>query len=145
MTEFTPFASFIGGALIGLSAVLLMLFQGSIAGVSGILGRLLPPWAEARGLDWRAAFIFGIIISPILVKLITGQNIEQVVSDSKIVMISAGLLVGYGTGLGSGCTSGHGVCGISRLSMRSILATLTFMISGFLTVYIIRHLIEGAF
>ena len=103
------------------------------------------PWAEARGLDWRAAFIFGIIISPILVKLITGQNIEQVVSDSKIVMISAGLLVGYGTGLGSGCTSGHGVCGISRLSMRSILATLTFMISGFLTVYIIRHLIEGAF
>ncbi|MEZ5758233.1 MAG: YeeE/YedE family protein [Emcibacteraceae bacterium] len=145
MTEFTPFASFIGGALIGLSAVLLMLFQGSIAGVSGILGRLLPPWTETKGLDWRAAFIFGIIISPILVKLVTGQNIEQVVSDSKIVMISAGLLVGYGTGLGSGCTSGHGVCGISRLSMRSILATVSFMLSGFLTVYIIRHLIEGAF
>lgn len=145
MTEFTPVASLIGGALIGLSAVLLMLFQGSIAGVSGILGRLLPPWTETKGLEWRVAFIIGIIISPVLVRLITGQNIEQVVSDSKIVMISAGLLVGYGTGLGSGCTSGHGVCGISRLSMRSILATVTFMISGFLTVYIIRHLIEGAF
>lgn len=144
MTEFTPIASLLGGGLIGLSAVLLMLFQGRIAGVSGILGRLLPPWGQGGHLGWRAAFVVGIILSPLAYSAVTGQIIEHVVSSDKLVMIVAGLCVGVGTGIGSGCTSGHGVCGISRLSIRSVVATITFMFFGIATVYIIRHIVEGS-
>lgn len=141
MTEFTPIASLIGGSLIGLSAVLVMLFHGRIAGISGIIGRLLPPWGQVSHLWWRASFVIGIILSPLVYTAVTGQVIDQMISNDKLVMIAAGLCVGIGTGIGSGCTSGHGVCGIPRLSLRSVVATVTFMFFGILTVYIIRHVI----
>tara|TARA_R110002096_G_scaffold257381_1_gene450824 strand:- start:154952 stop:155389 length:438 start_codon:yes stop_codon:yes gene_type:complete len=144
MTDFTPVSALIGGGLIGLSAVLVMLFYGRIAGISGLLGRLLPPWVETSGNGWRAAFIVGIIISPFIYRAVTGEQIDHVVSSDKLVMIAAGLFVGFGTGLGSGCTSGHGVCGISRLSIRSVIATATFIAFGILTVFVIRHLLGGA-
>lgn len=144
MTDFTPLESLIGGGLIGFSAVLVMLIYGRIAGISGLLGRLLPPWTGTGGNGWRAAFIIGIIVSPFIYRMATGHGIDHVVSSDKITMITAGIFVGLGTGLGSGCTSGHGVCGISRLSMRSIIATITFMAFGIMTVYIIRHVMGGA-
>lgn len=141
MTEFTPIASVFGGMLIGLSAVLLMLFMGRIAGVSGIASRLLPPVAEDYG--WRLAFVAGILAAPVLVQYIAGVDIKQTVSADLTLMAAAGLLVGFGSVLGKGCTSGHGVCGISRLSGRSIAATLTFMGTAFATVFVARHLIGG--
>ena len=141
MTEFTPIASALGGMLIGLSAVLLMLSMGRIAGVSGIASRLLPPVAEDYG--WRLAFVAGILAAPVLVQSATGMEIKQAVSTDLALMGSAGLLVGFGSVLGNGCTSGHGVCGISRLSGRSIAATLTFMATAFATVFVARHLFGG--
>lgn len=143
MTEFTPFASLIGGALIGLAAVMVMLFHGRIAGISGILGRFLPPWSDKAGLLWRGAFVLGLILAPIFYQQLSGVEIEHVVSNDLATMILAGLIVGLGVGLGSGCTSGHGVCGIPRASVRSIIATITFMSFGVLTVFIIRHVIGG--
>ncbi|MCC3861509.1 YeeE/YedE family protein [Pseudemcibacter aquimaris] len=142
MTEFTPIESLVGGTLIGLSAVMLMLFHGRIAGVSGILGRLLPPYSGGKGGNiWRLAFVLGMIVAPSLVMMITGNPIDHVVSNDMMTMIAAGLIVGIGTGIGSGCTSGHGVCGIPRLSKRSIIATVTFMAFGIITVFIIRHVV----
>ena len=141
MTEFTPIASALGGMLIGLSAVLLMLSMGRIAGVSGIASRLLPPVAEDYG--WRLAFVAGILAAPVLVQSVAGVEIKQTVSADLALMAAAGLLVGFGSVLGNGCTSGHGVCGISRLSGRSIAATLTFMATAFATVFVARHLIGG--
>ena len=143
MTEFTPIYSLIGGLLIGFSALMVMFFHGRIAGISGILARLLPPWNDMRGSLWRAAFLIGIVVSPFIYQLITGGAVSQTVSNDKMTMILAGLCVGFGTGIGSGCTSGHGVCGISRLSIRSIVATITFMAFGIITVYVIRHMIGG--
>jgi uncharacterized protein len=126
-TQFTPLASTIGGALIGVASVMLMLFSGRIAGISGILGRLFPPFAGAdpRG---AAAFVIGF---------------SQTVSDNASLMTVAGLLVGFGAAYGGGCTSGHGVCGMSRLSFRSVVATAIFMGTGFVTVFVIRHVIGG--
>lgn len=141
MTEFTPFSSLFGGALIGLAAVLLMLFHGRIAGISGIISGILPPWVNKDELGWRIAFVIGLVLAPVFYQTLTGQSIKHVVSNDLGIMISAGLIVGLGVGLGSGCTSGHGVCGIPRLSMRSIIATITFMSFGIMTVYIIRHVI----
>ena len=139
MTQFTPIASTIGGMLIGLSAVLLMLSIGKIAGISGIASRLLPPVAEDYG--WRIAFVLGLIAAPVAVHLATGRIVEQTVSSNLALMAVAGLLVGFGSVLGSGCTSGHGVCGISRLSGRSIVATLTFMATAIVTVFVTRHIL----
>ena len=139
MTEFTAIASTLGGALIGFSAVLLMLSMGKIAGVSGIASRLLPPVAEDYG--WRAAFVVGLIAAPLVVQLAAEGTVEQTVSSKLALMAVAGLLVGFGSVLGSGCTSGHGVCGISRLSGRSIAATLVFMGTAVLTVFITRHVV----
>lgn len=139
MTEFTPIASTIGGMLIGLSAVLLMLSIGKVAGISGIASRLLPPVANDYG--WRVAFLIGLIAAPIAVQLATGSAVEQTVSSNLALMAVAGLLVGFGSVFGSGCTSGHGVCGISRLSGRSIIATLTFMATAVATLFIARHII----
>lgn len=142
LTEFTPVESLIGGMMIGLSAVILMLFHGRIAGISGIIGRLLPPWfGGGNALFWRLSFVTGMILAPFLVSSFVKQDIPHVVSDDMMTMIAAGLIVGIGTGIGSGCTSGHGVCGISRLSKRSIIATITFMAFGILTVFIIRHVV----
>lgn len=139
MTEFTPIASTLGGMLIGLSAVLLMLFTGRIAGVSGIVSRLLPPVSKDYG--WRIAFVAGLLAAPLLAQFAKGSAVEQVVSSNLPLMALAGLLVGFGSVLGNGCTSGHGVCGLSRLSSRSFAATLVFMTMAVLTVFVTRHLL----
>jgi uncharacterized protein len=142
VTEFTPLASTLGGALIGLSAVMLLALNGRIAGISGIVGRLLPPYAGADPLG-AACIVLGLIASPLLYQVATGSPLVQTVPDQAGLMAIAGLLVGFGTATGGGCTSGHGVCGIARLSPRSVLATAIFMATGFATVYVIRHVIGG--
>jgi uncharacterized membrane protein YedE/YeeE len=140
MTEFTPWASLIGGAMIGLSAVLLMAWEGRVAGISGIAGRLLPPWTD-DALPSRAGFLLGLLAAPLVVILATGAPIVQTVSSNIPLMVVAGLLVGFGSTWGNGCTSGHGVCGLSRLSARSFLATAIFMATAVLTVFVVRHLV----
>jgi len=129
-----------GGVLIGIAVVLLMATLGRVTGISGIIGSLLPPKPEPdRG--WRLAFLLGLILGPLVVMLIRGDSGIGQVSDSPPLTLVAGLLVGLGTSLGSGCTSGHGVCGLSRWSMRSLVATLTFIAMGMVTVAIARHLL----
>ena len=137
-TSFTPVASAAGGALIGLSAVLLMALKGRIAGVSGIASRLLPPY-EDREFAGRLAFVVGLVAVPALVWLANGRLPEQTIEAGMPVLVVAGLLVGFGSVWGNGCTSGHGVCGLSRLSVRSLVATVTFMATGILTVFVVRH------
>lgn len=137
-TEFTPFASLLGGVLIGLSAVLLMVTQGRIAGVSGIAAGLLPPWSGAVGA--RAATLAGLIGAAFIADRVLGLQVAQTVTSDPVTLIVGGLLVGVGTTLGSGCTSGHGVCGLARLSLRSLAAVATFMTTAGLTVYAVRHL-----
>ncbi len=137
---FTPVSALIGGALIGLAAGLFILLNGRIAGISGILGGLLRP--RDGDILWRALFIGGLIVSPVLWQM--ADRLPAIRIDTGYpLLIVAGLLVGYSTRLGSGCTSGHGVCGLSRLSPRSLVATLCFMASGFITVYILRHVLGG--
>jgi uncharacterized membrane protein YedE/YeeE len=138
ITEFTPWASLAGGALIGAAAVLLMLLHGRIAGISGILGRLLPPYGGRAAVD-DVALLVGLISAPIAYRVITGADITQTVSQNLALMVGAGLLVGVGTALGRGCTSGHGVCGLARLSPRSAVATAVFMATAFVTVLLVRH------
>lgn len=137
-TSFTPIASLLGGALIGLSAVLLMWATGQIAGVSGIAARLLPPY-EDREFAGRLAFVAGLVAAPILVRIVTGSLPMQTIAAGAPVLIVAGVLTGFGAVWGGGCTSGHGVCGLSRLSVRSLVATLTFMAAGMATVFVMRH------
>ena len=139
MTEFTPIASMLGGMLIGLSAVLLMAWEGRIAGISGIAGRLLPPYLDGAFLS-RLGFVLGLVAAPVAYSVATGQAVLQSVSSNLSLMAVAGLLVGFGSVYGNGCTSGHGVCGLSRLSFRSLVATLTFMATAFATVFVVRHL-----
>ncbi|MDQ2067957.1 YeeE/YedE thiosulfate transporter family protein [Xinfangfangia sp. CPCC 101601] len=141
MTEFTPILSLAGGAMIGLSAVLLMALHGRIAGISGMLQGLLPPFAKDWG--WRAAFLVGAIFAPVLILVMTGWRPAFDASTPTLWLVIGGLIVGAGVQLASGCTSGHGICGMSRLSARSIVATLSFMISTAVTVYVIRHIIGG--
>lgn len=140
MTEFTPLASLFGGALIGLSAVLLMLWEGRIAGISGIAGRLLPPYADNAFLS-RFGFVIGLVAAPLALMAVTGDAIQQTVSSNVPLMVAAGLLVGFGSVWGNGCTSGHGVCGMSRLSTRSFVATGVFMAVAFVTVFVPRHVL----
>jgi hypothetical protein len=137
-TSFTPLASAIGGALIGLSAVLLMAFSGRIAGVSGIAARLFPPYVD-REFAGRLAFVAGLVAAPLLVRLVTGSWPSQTIAAGAPVLVLAGLLVGFGSVWGNGCTSGHGVCGLSRLSIRSLVATATFMATAIVTVFLVRH------
>ena len=141
-TEFTPLASTIGGALIGVSAVMLMLFNGRIAGISGIIGRLFPPY-EGAAPAGAAAFVIGLLAAPLIYVAATGAPFAQTVSGNVSLMAIAGLLVGFGASYGGGCTSGHGVCGISRLSLRSVVATAIFMSTGFVTVFVMRHVVGG--
>ena len=142
MENFTPISSLAGGMLIGVSAVLLMLLNGRIAGVSGIAGGLLRP--AAGDWLWRLAFVLGLAAGPLVYMALGGPMPDiQFPMASPIGLIAAGLIVGFGTRLGSGCTSGHGVCGVSRLSVRSMVATGAFMFTGFATVYVIRHVIGG--
>ena len=140
MTGFTPLASLIGGMMIGLSAVLLMLWEGRIAGISGIAGRLLPPYRDSAFLS-RFGFVIGLVTAPIAMIAVGDVEVSQTVSSNIPLMLGAGLLVGFGTRLGNGCTSGHGVCGMARLSPRSIAATAVFMATTFATVYVMRHMI----
>ncbi len=141
MENFTPVSALIGGMLIGLSAVLLMLLNGRIAGISGITAGLLGGSGPFRDWSWRAAFLFGLIAAPALLAFAGTPAPEISFVTSFPGMIAAGFLVGAGTVLGNGCTSGHGVCGIARLSRRSILATAVFMASAVATVFVIRHIL----
>ena len=135
---FTPASALIGGAIIGAAAAMFFVLNGRIAGISGILGGLLRP--QAGDISWRAAFVAGLVAAPLAWSLFAAPP-EIRVEASYAVLVAAGLLVGVGTRYGAGCTSGHGVCGISRLSPRSIAATLAFMATGFATVFATRHLI----
>lgn len=134
---FTPWQSLLGGALIGLAAVVLLVVNGRVFGISGILTTSLFGGGQR---SWRIAALIGVLVSPWVYMALGGQ-IPQAHPRAISVLIIAGLLVGFGSALGSGCTSGHGVCGISRLSGRSMIATLSFMITGFATVYLFRHLL----
>ena len=138
MTDFTPWQSLLGGALIGLSAVLLMALHGRIAGISGILSGIIPPLA--LDWQWRAMFLAGAIAAPVLLTL-AGGEIPFSVPVSTGSLILGGVLVGVGVHFGNGCPSGHGICGIARLSPRSIAAVLVFMATAFVTVYVTHHLI----
>jgi uncharacterized membrane protein YedE/YeeE len=141
MANFTPVSAAIGGALIGLSAVLLMLSTGRIAGISGIFSGLLNVRSEDKG--WRLAFLAGLILAPIVAGLIGYGMSPPKLPSSWAVIVVAGLLVGFGTRLGGGCTSGHGICGTARLSPRSIAATVVFMAMAIITVAVIRHVLGG--
>lgn len=140
--EFTPWSSLAGGLLIGLSASILVAALGRIAGISGIIGALLqrPNWKSVSNWGWRLAFIIGMVTAPLIWQLFAPLPAMQMPSNSVLIIV-AGLLVGFGTRLGSGCTSGHGVCGLSRLSLRSLAATLTFIATGAITVFVMRHVI----
>lgn len=137
-SDFTPWTALAGGLLIGLAAALFLLLNGRIAGISGILGGLLSP--SHGDIVWRLAFMAGLVGAP-LAWLMVADLPPIEINAGYPSLIIAGLLVGVGTRYGSGCTSGHGVCGLSRLSLRSLVATLSFMAAGFITVYIIRHLV----
>jgi len=139
-TAFTPIASAVGGALIGLSAVLLMSLTGRIAGVSGIAARLFPPYQDNE-FTGRVAFLAGLVAAPVVVLVATGRLPSQTIQASPAILTLAGFLVGFGSVWGNGCTSGHGVCGLSRLSMRSLVATIIFMATGIATVFVARHLV----
>lgn len=140
MANFTPVSAAIGGALIGLSAVLLMLSTGRIAGISGIFSGLL----NLRGdKGWRIAFLAGLILAPVIAGLIGYGMSPPKLPLSWMVIVGAGLLVGFGTRLGGGCTSGHGICGVARLSPRSVAATAIFMVTAIVTVAVTRHVLGG--
>jgi uncharacterized membrane protein YedE/YeeE len=141
MENFTPISALIGGGLIGLSAALLLLFKGRVAGISGIVGGVLVP--EKGDVDWRIVFVVGLILGGFLYQWLGGDvsEIKSVVSQP--MLIAAGLLVGIGTTVGTGCTSGHGICGIARFSGRSMTATVSFMVTGIITVALVRHVFGG--
>ena len=135
-THFTPWAALAGGVLLGLASALFVLLNGRILGISGIVGGLLRP--RAGDIGWRLSFVLGMLVAPGLYWLVVGPMQPRIDANWGMVVI-AGLLVGVGTRYGSGCTSGHGVCGLSRMSPRSLVATLAFMGAGFVTVFLIRH------
>lgn len=141
MTEFEPISALVGGLLIGLAASLLLLTNGRIAGISGILGRTLA--LESGQLSWRILFLLGLPVGAGLVGTVQGGLVTDI-SASAPTLIVAGVLVGFGTQLGNGCTSGHGVCGISRGSTRSIAATCTFMTTAGVVVFVVRHVFGGS-
>jgi uncharacterized membrane protein YedE/YeeE len=140
MTTFTPIASTIGGVLIGLAASAMLVLNGKVAGISGIFGGAL--WPRAKELLWRLLFLSGLLAGGVLAAVVHPESMSPS-PRPMIVVAVAGLLVGIGTSLGNGCTSGHGVCGISRLSPRSIVATMTFMATGALTVFLARLLLSS--
>ncbi len=137
---FTPASALLGGALIGLAAGMFALLNGRIAGISGVLGGLLRP--QVGDIAWRAAFVLGLVGAPLVYALLAVLPAPQIEAGYG-ALVTAGLLVGVGTRYGSGCTSGHGVCGLSRLSPRSLAATLAFMGVGFVIVFVLRHIIHA--
>jgi uncharacterized membrane protein YedE/YeeE len=142
MTTFTPLASLIGGALIGLAAVMLMAVHGRVAGVTGILGGLLPP-APAPDWGWRLAFLAGMAGAPLAFRALAGEPAAIAVAAPTWLLFASGVIVGVGVTYGAGCTSGHGVCGLARGSGRSVVAVLTFMAAAALTVFVARHMLGG--
>jgi uncharacterized membrane protein YedE/YeeE len=138
MTNFTPWSSLFGGALIGASASILLLLNGRVAGISGIVGGLVRP--RSGETSWRALFVAGLLVGGLLMYVVRPASFGAA-AVSMPLAIASGLLVGFGTRLGSGCTSGHGVCGISRLSTRSIAATATFMVTGALAAFVMQHVV----
>jgi uncharacterized membrane protein YedE/YeeE len=138
--NFTPWSAAIGGAVIGLAAALLVLVNGRVAGISGIVGGTLRPGAD--DFAWRLAFIAGLLLAPVVYAMVAAFP-SATIATSYPVLVVAGLLVGIGTRFAGGCTSGHGVCGLSRLSPRSLVATLAFMAAGFVTVLVVRHAIPA--
>ena len=141
MDTFTPVSALIGGCLIGLSAVMLMAMLGRVAGISGVLANIV--LGEPGDRLWRILFIAGLVSGPLIVRLATGNPIPFDMTNNLPIIIGGGLLVGFGTRLGSGCTSGHGVCGLSRLSVRSLAAVVTFIGIGMITVTVLRILAGG--
>ncbi|MDQ4126848.1 MAG: YeeE/YedE family protein [Actinomycetota bacterium] len=139
MEDFTPLSGIVGGLLIGSAAALLLLLNGRISGISGIVGGLVAPKSSDAG--WRVVFVAGLLLGASIYMLATGAALAVTMQASLPVLVLAGLLVGFGTRLGSGCTSGHGVCGIARLSRRSIVATSVFFGVAMLTVFLTRHVI----
>jgi uncharacterized membrane protein YedE/YeeE len=137
--SFTPVPSFLGGVLLGIAAALYMLLHGRILGISGIVVGLLSPLKGDWG--WRLSITLGLLSAPVISALVFNMHEVRVVDTGWIGIIAAGLLVGFGAQYGSGCTSGHGICGLSRLSPRSLMATMLFMLSGFVTTYFVRHVI----
>lgn len=135
--HFTPWASLAGGVMLGIAAAMFVLLNGRVLGISGIVGGLVKPVSGDAG--WRLAFVAGLIAAPLLWRLFAPLPVPRI-EVSQPVLVIAGLLVGWGTRYGSGCTSGHGVCGLARLSPRSLAATMAFMAAGFVTVYFARHL-----
>ena len=138
---FTPWSALAGGVLIGIAAAMFLLLNGRVAGISGIVGGLLRP--KPGDVSWRMAFVMGLIAAPVVYELFVALPASRI-EASEMMLVIAGLLVGVGTRYGSGCTSGHGVCGLSRFSARSLVATLTFMLAGFVTVFVVRHLLGVA-
>ena len=136
---FTPGPAFLGGILLGLAAALYVILHGRILGISGIVSGLLSP--KEGDIQWRLSLVLGLLSAPILASLFFGIHTITVIDADWIAIIIAGVLVGFGANYGSGCTSGHGVCGLSRLSPRSLVATLSFMSAGFLIVFVIRHVL----
>lgn len=136
--HFTPWASLAGGVMLGVASALFILLSGRLLGISGIMGGLLSP--RAGDSSWRLSFLAGLLVAPTVWSLFAGPHEFRVEAGGSMLLV-AGLLVGWGTRYGSGCTSGHGVCGLSRLSPRSLAATLAFMGAGFATVYVVRHLL----
>ncbi|MGH1329665.1 MAG: YeeE/YedE family protein [Paracoccaceae bacterium] len=142
ITEFTPYAALLGGGLIGLASALLMIFQGRIFGATGILAGVITP-ASSSDWAWRAILLAGMISAPLAYAAVMGGFAPLDVPVSRASLMVGGVIVGIGVTLGSGCTSGHGVCGMARLSPRSIVATASFMTTTAITVYVIRHVIGG--
>ena len=138
--SFTPMASLVGGVMIGVAALLLMLLHGRVMGISGILGGIVRP-AARDDVPWRLLFVAGALLGPLAVIYLVGRSVDVVPVASGLVLSVAGFLVGLGTAIGSGCTSGHGICGLARLSMRSAAAVGMFMITAVVTVYIVRHVV----
>jgi len=135
MTDFTPISALVGGGFLGLAALILLKFNGRIAGISGVIGGVLQPTGDK---DWRWLFLIGIMLGPLLATPFT-ERVDITLDASWALIISAGFLVGIGSSLGSGCTSGHGICGIGRLSPRSLVATLIFMVIAALVVFVMTH------
>lgn len=139
VAHFTPYLSLVGGILIGLAALLLLILNGRVMGISGILGGLISPGMGPGDRIWRLVFIIGVILGPFLVIEATGEAIEIRPANSGFWLMASGLIIGLGTSIGSGCTSGHGICGMARLSIRSIVAVMIFMTSAIVTVALMRH------
>jgi uncharacterized membrane protein YedE/YeeE len=139
MSVWTAAQALLGGVLIGAAAAALLLLNGRIAGVSGIVGGLLPP--RRSDAAWRVLFVAGLVVGGLCLPLVAADPFHGLAPTPAVALIPAGLLVGFGAGVGSGCTSGHGVCGVSRLSPRSIIATAVFMLSGAAMVFVVRHLL----